>query len=481
MTDRSDGDQEDEIHLVFDYPPCNLGSQFFAHAAGGINSAHARKCVRSEVAEATARNASTQRLDRKYDVRVDARCGLVISEVTRSKIGHVDVSIDRANTRVVSVMKRDLAGRIDAARRNERESTLPQRSPQWRPGRRLLALEPAITRMSECSILLPCAGDIIDRRLSLGTHSGVFPSLMLPVNDEEQGSDMDQLATDGPNAQQIEYWNHVSGDRWVDMGDVIDAQIAPLGEAAMERARIAPGERVLDIGCGCGQTTLELATRVGADGSVLGLDISNPMLARARERAGHADLGNVEFQQADAQIYEFDAAGFDLLFSRFGVMFFSSPVEAFTNLLSALRPGGRLVFVAWQELIRNPWMHLPIVAASKHLPPGGPPPDPSAPGPFAFASRERVEAILRDSGFVNIQHESLERDLLVGGGRSLDESVEFVAQLGPAGAALRDADTALRNDIMSEIRRVIEPFHKEDGVHMPSATWIVSAERPTPG
>jgi SAM-dependent methyltransferase len=480
MTDRSDGDQEDEIHLVFDHPTCNLGSQFLAHLAGGINSSHARKCVRSETAEATARNTSTQRVDRKYDVRVDARRGLVISEMTRSKVGHIDVSIDHANTRVVSVMKRDLTGRIDAAGRNERESTLFQGSPQWRPGRRLLALDPAITRMSECIVLFPRAGDIVDRRLSLGTHSGVFPSLMLPVNDE-RGSDMDQLTADGPNSQQIEYWNQGTGDRWVEMGDVIDAQIAPLGEAAMERARLEAGERVLDIGCGCGQTTVELAARVGAGASVLGLDISNPMLARARERAHHANLGNVEFRQADAQMYKFDAASFDLLFSRFGVMFFSSPVDAFTNLLSALRPGGRLVFVAWQELIRNPWMHLPIVAASKHLPPGGPPPDANAPGPFAFASQKRVEAILRDSGFVNIQHESLERDLLVGGGRPLDEAVEFLARLGPAGAALREAGAALRSDITSEIRRVVEPFHNEDGVRMPSATWIVSAERPTPG
>ncbi len=292
---------------------------------------------------------------------------------------------------------------------------------------------------------------------------------------------MDRLAADGPNAQQIEYWNSGTGERWVEMGEVIDAQIAPLGEAAMDRARITSGDRVLDIGCGCGETTLELAARVSVGGSVFGLDISNPMLARARERARRADLSNVEFHQADAQTYEFDAAGFDLLFSRFGVMFFSSPVDAFTNLLSALRPGGRLVFVAWQELIRNPWMHLPIVAASKHLPPGGSPPDANAPGPFAFASQKRVEEILRDSGFVNIQHESLERDLLVGGGRPLDETVEFLARLGPAGAALREAGAALRSDIMSEIRRVIEPFHKDDGARMPSATWIVSAERPTPG
>jgi SAM-dependent methyltransferase len=289
---------------------------------------------------------------------------------------------------------------------------------------------------------------------------------------------MAQLAADGPNAQQIEYWNEVSGKRWVEIGDVIDAQIAPLGETAMDRARIEYGEHVLDIGCGCGQTTLELAARVGERGSVLGLDISGPMLARARDRATEAKVTNARFQQADAQTHEFGGSDMDLVFSRFGVMFFASPVEAFTNFFSALRPGGRLTFVCWQRLDRNPWMHLPMIAAARHLPPDGPPPEPNAPGPFAFADQERVEAILGDSGFQNIQHESLERDLLVGGGRSLDETVEFLAQLGPAGAMLREASADLKSRVMNEIHGAIKPFNDKGGVRMPSATWIVSAERP---
>lgn len=296
------------------------------------------------------------------------------------------------------------------------------------------------------------------------------------------------ITADGPNAQQIEHWNDVTGKRWVEIGDVIDAQIAPLGEAAMDRAQLEAGERVLDVGCGCGQTTLELAARVGEHGSVFGLDISGPMLDRARERAREAKLDHVDFRQADAQTHKFhtpnrskesEETGFDLLFSRFGVMFFASPVEAFTNLLSALRPGGRLSFVAWQRLDLNPWMHLPIIAAAKHLPSDGPPPEPNAPGPFAFADQGRVEGILRESGFLNIRLESLERDLLIGGGRSLEDTALFLTQLGPAAAALRDAAPELRSDVMSEIRSVIEPFCDDNGVRMPSATWIVSAECPS--
>ena len=286
------------------------------------------------------------------------------------------------------------------------------------------------------------------------------------------------LATDGPNAQQIEYWNEISGQRWVDMGDVIDSQIAPLGEVAMERAKIATGERILDVGCGCGQTTMDLAARTGSTGSLIGLDISGPMLGRARERASDANSKNIEFIQADAQTHSFASAEFDLLFSRFGVMFFASPVEAFTNLLSALRPGGRLTFVAWQEVSRNPWMLLPVTAAMKHLPPPDGPPDPHAPGPFAFSDRDRVKGILEESGFENVAHEGVEEDMLIGGGRSLDETTQFLTQLGPAGRALQGAGPELRTKVMDEIRRAIEPYQGDDGIRMGCATWIVSATRP---
>jgi ubiquinone/menaquinone biosynthesis C-methylase UbiE len=300
---------------------------------------------------------------------------------------------------------------------------------------------------------------------------------MLPV-DQPQGEAKMSLATDGPNAQQIEYWNEVSGQRWVDMGDIIDTQIAPLGETAMDRAQISPGQRILDIGCGCGQTTVDLAARVGSSGSVLGLDISGPMLGRARERAIETDTQNAEFIQADAQLHSFDSDAADLLFSRFGVMFFASPVEAFSNLRSALRPGGRLTFICWQEVTRNPWMLLPVSAAMKHLPPPDAPPDPLAPGPFAFADRDRVKSILEESGFENVAHESLEQDMLIGGGRSLDETTEFLTQLGPAGRALQGSPPELRRQVLDEIRRAIEPYEGEDGIRLGSATWIVSANRP---
>ena len=289
---------------------------------------------------------------------------------------------------------------------------------------------------------------------------------------------MKPLATEGPNAQQIEFWNDETGQRWVEMGDLIDAQISPLGELAMNRAEIAAGERILDIGCGCGQTSLELALRVGSSGSVLGLDISDPMLGRARERADQQGVKNADFIQADAQTHSFGSPEFDLLFSRFGVMFFADPAAAFTNLLSALRPGGRLTFVAWQEVKANPWMLLPVSAAMKHLPPPDGPPDPLAPGPFAFADGDRVIGILERAGFENVTLESSVKEMLIGDGRSLDDTSRFLTELGPAGRMLKDSGPELRTAVMDEIRRAIEPYSGEDGVQMGCATWIVSANRP---
>ena len=166
---------------------------------------------------------------------------------------------------------------------------------------------------------------------------------------------------EGPNAQQAKYWNDVAGPKWVALAEAINGQIQPIGHAAMERARIERGQRVLDVGCGCGQTSLELAQRVGEQGHVDGLDLSEPMLAEARVRG--AELKNLQFTAADVQVHGLEEAAYDRIFSRFGVMFFDDPEAAFANLRGALAPGGQLTFVCWQEIGSNPWMAVPGAAA----------------------------------------------------------------------------------------------------------------------
>jgi SAM-dependent methyltransferase len=279
------------------------------------------------------------------------------------------------------------------------------------------------------------------------------------------------------NPEQHQYWNETAGPKWAQLSDVIDTQIAPLGGEALDRIGVGAGQRVLDVGCGCGQTTLELARRVGAKGAALGADISRPMLESARARALEAGVRNARFEHSDAQVHPFEAEAFDLVFSRFGVMFFSDPVAAFANLLRALRPGARLGFVCWQALAQNAWMLRPMAALAPLLS-LQPPSDPHAPGPFAFADADRVTRILQDAGFGSVAVEGMERELLVGGGASLDDSVGFLLQMGPAGAALRDAAEDVRNKAAAAVRDAIAPFETEVGVCMPAAAWLFQATRP---
>ena len=167
--------------------------------------------------------------------------------------------------------------------------------------------------------------------------------------------------TEGPNAQQATYWNEGAGPTWVELQAPLDRQLAPLGQAAMAALAPKPGERILDIGCGAGNTTLELARAVAPDGRVTGADISHTLLEVARRRG--ADMAGVRFVEADVQVHSFEPGGFDAVFSRFGVMFFSDPTAAFVNIRRALKPGGRLAFVCWRTPAENPIMSLPMAAS----------------------------------------------------------------------------------------------------------------------
>ncbi|MGK3997696.1 class I SAM-dependent methyltransferase [Sorangium sp. So ce1024] len=278
----------------------------------------------------------------------------------------------------------------------------------------------------------------------------------------------------GPNADQIQYWNEVAGPKWVALHDTISAQIRPLGALAMDRAGIAAGERVLDVGCGMGETTLELGRRVGPGGAVVGVDVSAPMLERARAAALAAGAANVAFEDADAQTTALPGP-FDVLYSRFGVMFFSEPEAAFANLRRALRTGARLAFVCWRSLQENAWLLVPATVAARHL--EMPQPDPHAPGPFAFADAARVRGLLERAGFTRVEHHPVDRELSVAGGRSLDEAVDFLLQLGPASAALRAAQAGpeLVERVRADLREAIAPFDGPGGVRMGSAVWIVTA------
>jgi len=277
------------------------------------------------------------------------------------------------------------------------------------------------------------------------------------------------------NAEQRTYWNEQAGPIWVSMQERMDAQIGAHGERALAVLAAKPGERIIDVGCGCGDTALAIARRVGASGRVLGIDISAPMLARARERAAKAGLANVAFEHADAQTHAFPAGTFDALFSRFGVMFFEAPTAAFANLTRALRSGGRVVFACWQPIAANPWVGLPMAALAKvlTLPP---PPPPDAPGPFAFADTARVQKILSEAGLSDIEFRS--EGLPMGFG-SVDEAADFLTDMGPASRAIREAGggDALREKARNAIHDTIASHAKAGRAELPSAIWVVNARK----
>ncbi|AIE84560.1 class I SAM-dependent methyltransferase [Fimbriimonas ginsengisoli] len=276
--------------------------------------------------------------------------------------------------------------------------------------------------------------------------------------------------TPPPNAAQIEYWNKGGGAAWSNYHDLLDRQLGPLGHEAMRVLDLKAGEAVLDIGCGCGQTTFELATRVGPTGSVTGVDISAPMLAIAEARAPHDGAGEIEFRLRDVQTDDLGIGRYDVAFSRFGVMFFSEPTVAFRNIHRALRPDGRLAFVCWQPFSSNPWMREPLEAV-RHLLPPSEPPDPLAPGPFAFADPDRVRGILTDAGFTNIDIASFETTL---GSGSVDETLAVTLRIGPLGRAVADQPERLP-ELAGPVRAVLERYLTSNGVQIPASAWIVRA------
>jgi SAM-dependent methyltransferase len=277
----------------------------------------------------------------------------------------------------------------------------------------------------------------------------------------------------GDNAAQIAEWNGRLGEHWAVEQEQLDAIIRPFGEAALKAAAAQPGDMVIDIGCGCGDTVIDLAQSVGPSGRVLGLDVSAPMLDVARRRSER--FANVAFQLGDASQAPLPA-GQDLLFSRYGVMFFDDPVAAFRHLGAALKPGGRTAFVCWQGLARNPWSIVPAVAARKGAGLTAPPADPHAPGPFAFADPDRVKGILSNAGFVDIGIAPFETGIPLG--RTVREATLQSLKLGPASRIARDAPDK-RLAIEAAIEEALGPLAAADGtVTLPGLAWVVTARKP---
>ena len=289
---------------------------------------------------------------------------------------------------------------------------------------------------------------------------------------------MEQIAAS--NKEATEAWSGPLFDRFVRFRDLVTAGLGAHGEAALNAYPPPPGGRVLDLGCGFGDTTQRLAALVGPEGEAVGVDVSEPFVAAAREEAEGAGVDNVRFLSGDVQIMDL-GEGFDYAFSRMGIMFFANPVQALRNVRSALAPGGRFCAIVWRRKLDNAWMNCAELVVEEYLEHPEETDQPTCgPGPFSMANADTVSEQFAIAGFEQI---SLQRcDLPIKIGNDLDHAVEFNMSLGPAGEVLRlweDRIEEIRPKIAADLRETLAEFDGPDGVIAPASTWIVGATAPS--
>lgn len=278
------------------------------------------------------------------------------------------------------------------------------------------------------------------------------------------------------NQEQIDYWNGNAGQRWASHQQALDRAIEPFGQAVLDRVAVGPGQAVLDVGCGCGATTIAVAERVAHNGRVVGVDVSRPMLEVARARC---ELQRqVELLCADASSHPFEAA-FDAVVSRFGVMFFADPPAAFGNLRCALRPGGRLGFASWREPRHNPWCIEPMMLALQVLGDDQPPFAPGGPGPFALADRDGIADLLAGAGFAEVAIEPVDYPVVVSDS-GVEGALDFALRIGPVARLLAERSDDERARVEQRLAAYwrASVADESDCVSAPGSAWIVTARAP---
>jgi SAM-dependent methyltransferase len=281
---------------------------------------------------------------------------------------------------------------------------------------------------------------------------------------------MNQIA----NSDMSEFWNTSGGRMWVDNQAIISSSMTPIGQVAMNALNLTEGDRVLDIGCGFGDTSFEISQRVGVNGRVLGVDISRIIIASANKNMLSKKHKNVSFECIDAQTHKFPKHNFDVVYSRLGVMFFEDSEAAFSNIRQSLTPGGRMAFVCWQPVEAIEWISLPLEIVASYV--SLPPPSPSgSSGPFSFGNPDKVKQVLNSAGFVDIKIEPSISKISIG--VNTDEALKFLTHIGPAGKILDDPeiDIAIQARFDAELRSVLSSRLTNQGVELGAATWIVSA------
>lgn len=278
------------------------------------------------------------------------------------------------------------------------------------------------------------------------------------------------IRVDPANVAAFDAWNGPDGDHWAANAEVFDASLARYRQAFLDATRIAPADRVLDIGCGNGRSTLD-AARLAVHGRVVGVDLSAPMLDVARRRADAHHVTNVEFLQADAQVHPFEPASFNAAISHTGAMFFGDPAAAFANIARALCVGAPLTLLVWQPPQANDWLRqlTEILAAGRRLPA----PNAGAPGPFSLADPDHARQLLGTAGFDHVTIDGLHQPMWFGD--TPDDALRFITGLGAFAALLRDLEPDARDATLAHLHDHIAAHHTGQGVQYPSAMWLITA------
>lgn len=285
-------------------------------------------------------------------------------------------------------------------------------------------------------------------------------------------------ATGSSNNEYVDFWNEVLVPKFVRFRHILVDGLTHHSARVFPSLEVEAGDTVVDVGCGFGDTAIELAKKVGPSGSVLGLDCCDAFLEHARADADAAGLANIRFMEADVQTYPFEPVH-DFCFSRFGTQFFENPVAALRNMRTALKPGGVMTMIVWRTIDDNPWLGLPRDIILRHLPPPGENARTCGPGPFSMADPEVVTKQLEIAGYTDIRFERIDVPLLVG--RTPEDAVEFQIALGPAGEIYREAgeEAERRHDeITDALKAELARYETAEGITMDSSSWKVSARRP---
>lgn len=304
-----------------------------------------------------------------------------------------------------------------------------------------------------------------------GHGAGIHWEVYGDWNEDPALLETDVYRSVDPNGEQLDYWNGLAGDRWANMWQLLDHVEAEITRAVLAAAAPRPGERVIDVGCGAASTTLALHREVGDGSAVAGIDISGAMLEVARARARDA-AARITFVEADAATYPLPPEH-DLVFSRFGVMFFAAPEAAFANLRRGLAPGGRLVFCCWCAPSDNAWITAPLPAVRDLLPGDFAFPRPGEVGPFALADPDRIRAILDAGGWRDVA--IARHDHTMRFGATPEEAARRCLLIGPIARSAVGLGDAVRAEILARLAPALAPFATPDGIALPAASWLVTA------